>query len=247
VALQGRRVEYRANDPGRFNVTVQVVDWAGNEALASEEVRVHTLGSIVTELPFPPDPMLGWVALAGGASSTAWSLTDRGRSFLSRMIFLPLYVKMKGEAVLDNELRGMIRGYILVNPGDCYTDLKRNLQLENGELAYHLSVLEREGIIKSVAKGAKRVYYPADMPMPENGGGLHEIQERILKHVRDVPGMSAHDLGSVLGVSTQLALYHMRKLGGMGYLRFERSGMKYRVYATTDEDRNGRDPGPGNA
>ena len=235
--LQGPRVEYRANDPGRLNVTVEVYDAAGNKAFARADVDVHTLGSIVTEVPFPPDPMLGWVALAGGASSTAWSLTDRGRSFLSRMILLPLYVKTRGAAVLDNELRGMIRGYVLVNPGDCYTDIKRNLQLENGELAYHLSVLEREGIIKTSTKGAKRMYYPADMPTPENGDGLHEIQERILKHVRDVPGMSAPDLGSVLGVSTQLALYHMRKLGEMGYLRFERSRMQYRVYATTEAER----------
>jgi len=235
--MQGPRVEYRANDAGRFNVTVEVSDAAGNRALASADVDVHTLGSIVTEIPFPPDPMLGWVALAGGASSTAWSLTDRGRSFLSRMIFLPLYVKMKGEAVLDNELRGMIRGYILVNPGDCYTDLKRNLQLENGELAYHLSVLEREGIIKSVAKGPRRMYYPADMPLPENGGGLHAVQERVLKHIGEVPGMSVQDLAGVLGVSSQLALYHMRKLGEKGYLRFERKGMKLRVFATSEEER----------
>jgi len=217
---------------------VTVRDAAGNRADASADVSVHTLGSIVTEVPFPPDPMLGWVALAGGASSTAWSLTDRGRSFLSRMIFLPLYVKTRGAAVLDNELRGMIRGYVLVNPGDCYTDIKRNLQLENGELAYHLSVLEREGIIKTVTKGAKRMYYPADMPTQEDGGGLHEVQERLLKHIGEVPGMSVHDLAGLLGVSSQLALYHMRKLGEMGYVRFERNGMKLRAYATTEEERD---------
>jgi hypothetical protein len=235
--MSGARVEFRANDPGRLNVTVEVSDAAGNRAFASADVDVHTLGSIVTEVPFPPDPMLGWVALAGGASSTVWSLTDRGRSWLSRVILLPLYVKTKGAAVLDNETRGMIRGYVLVNPGDCYTDIRRNLQLGNGELAYHLSVLEREGVIQSVTKGAKRAYYPADMPVPEDGGGLHEIQQRLLKHIADVPGMNVRDLAGVLGVSTQLALYHLRKIREVGYVRLERQGTKLHVYATTEDER----------
>lgn len=240
--LTGSRVEYLANDAGRFNVTVEVLDLSGNAAFASAEVEVHTLGTIITGAPLPADPLLGWVALGSGTSSTVWSLSDRGRSFLSRMFLLPLYVKTRGAAVLDNELRGMIRGYILVNPGDCYTDIKRNLQLENGELAYHLSVLEREGIVKSVAKGAKRVYYPADVSEPEDGGGLHEIQARLVKHIQEVPGMSVHDLAGLLGVSGQLALYHLRKLGQNGYVRFERNRMRLRVFATSDEERGRGQP-----
>ena len=92
-------------------------------------------------------------------------------------------------------------------------------------------------MIQSTTKGARRVYYPADAPIPENGGGLHEVQTRLLKHVEEVPGMTVKDLAGVLGVSSQLAMYHVRKLVAERLLRVERQGMRFRVYAAAEERR----------
>jgi predicted transcriptional regulator len=131
----------------------------------------------------------------------------------------------------------MIRGYVRVHPGDCYTDLKRNLGLANGELAYHLKVLEREGIIQTSTRGARRLYYPSDVPIPEDGGGLHEVQARILKHLEDVPGMTVKDLAGLLGISAQLAMYHVRRLYGEGLVRFERSKLRFLVFLASAEER----------
>ena len=180
--------------------------------------------------------LLGWLALAGVGGSSSYGFTDRGRSFLSRAFLLPLYVRMKGDKVMNHETRGMIRGYILVHPGDCYTDIKRNLGLANGELAYHLSVLEREGIIQSTTRGARRLFYPADVPIPENGGGLHEVQRRILKQVHDAPGMSVRDLAGLLGVSSQLAMYHVRQLREYGLVKIGRERLRFLVYEVSAEE-----------
>jgi len=75
----------------------------------------------------------------------------------------------------------MIRGYILVHPGDSYTDIKQNLKLSSGALTYHLDVLEREKLVKSQNRGSRKLCYPAGVPVPEDGGGLHELQLRMLK------------------------------------------------------------------
>jgi len=196
---------------------VAATDTSGNEARSSQPMYVHLLPATAALPPNASVTLLEWLALAGAGGSSSYALTDRGRSFLSRAILLPLYVRLKGDAVMNQETRGMIRGYIRVHPGDCYSDIKRNLGLANGELAYHLSVLEREGIIQSQTKGPKRLYYPAEVEMPENGGGLHEVQQRLLKNVQEVPGMSVRDLAGVLGVSSQLTHYHVRKLREDGH------------------------------
>jgi len=106
----------------------------------------------------------------------------------------------------------MIRGYILVHPGDSYTDIKQNLHLSSGALTYHLDVLEREKLIQSQNRGARKLYYPAGVPMPEDGGGLHELQLRILKVLTEQPGIPLRDLAGTLGVSGQLVRYHLRTL-----------------------------------
>jgi len=234
--FRGERVEYRTARPGAFNVTVAVIDASGNRGEATAAFRVHALGTTVEAALPPAIPAIGWLALGGGGA-TAYGLTDRGRSFLTRTLLLPLYVRMNPEKIRNQETRGMIRGYVRVHPGDTYTDIKRNLGLANGEAAYHLQVLEREGIIRSVTKGARHIYYPAGMPIPENGGGLHEIQRRILEHVEGAPGMLIRDLASLLGISSQLALYHVRKLGEEGLVKSERQGLKFRVFPTTPEER----------
>ncbi|MEK6851548.1 MAG: winged helix-turn-helix transcriptional regulator, partial [Candidatus Thermoplasmatota archaeon] len=231
----GERAAWRATE-GEFTVTLEVTDAGGNVAEASAPLYVHAI-PVAGGLPSTEVTILGWLALAGAGGSGSYAFTDRGRSLLSRVFLLPLYVKLKPEAVKNQETRGMIRGYIRVHPGDCYTDIMRNLGLANGEIAYHLMVLEREGIVRSTTRGSRRLYYPAEMPMPEDGGGMHEVQQRLLRNVSEVPGMAIRDLAGILGVSSQLALYHVRKLSQDGLVRFERHGVKLRVFPTTPEER----------
>lgn len=234
--MKGDRVEYRAARAGVFNVTVAVLDAAGNRGEAFAPLLVHTLGTTVAATPPPAGPVLGWLALGGGGA-TAYGLTDRGRSFLTRMLILPFYARLRPAAAADQETRGMIRGYVLVHPGDSYSDIKRNLRLSNGCLAYHLAVLEERGIIQSVKKGSRHMYYPADVPIPVDGGGLHEVQDRLLRNIEELPGMSMKDLAGLIGISRQLTLYHVRKLAGDGLVRLARHGMNLRAFPTTERER----------
>jgi len=107
---------------------------------------------------------------------------------------------------------------------------KRNLKLGTGTLTYHLDVLKREKIVRSQSRGVRKPYFPADVAMPEDGGGLHEIQLRILKVAEEQPGLTVRDLAGVLGVSGELTRYHDRGLQGMGKVRAERSGPTLCVY-----------------
>jgi predicted transcriptional regulator len=93
-------------------------------------------------------------------------------------------------------------------------------------------VLNREGLVRSVSKGPRRLFYPTDVQVPRDGVGLHAIQERILVAVREQPGMSVTDLAEGLDVSRQVVLYHARKLVRADLARLERQRARLRVFPT---------------
>jgi len=157
-------------------------------------------------------------------------LFEFGRVFLLTLLVAPAYGrKMKGKE--DVETRGMIRGYIMGNPGDTYSDIKRNLELNNGSLTWHLMKLEKEGLIKSRLQGTRKRYYPARMAVPDDGGiVLHDIQVKLLKSVEMNPGKPVAILAEELGVSRQLAIYHLRQLLQKGLISMERRGVRLKVY-----------------
>jgi predicted transcriptional regulator len=153
--------------------------------------------------------------------------TERGRLFLLALLFIPLYTKMKKNTVLEHYTRGQIHGYIVANPGDHYNSIKEALKLNNGTLAYHLRVLEKEGVIKSRSDGVFKRFYPSGMKVVENDGdNLTEIQKIIIKHVNETPGISQKDLSHLLGVSPSTVNYHIGILITKGILHSERRGMR---------------------
>jgi len=217
VELRGPTVSIAFQEAGEWTVDVTVRDPTGNEVSARRVVTVLA----------PPGPNL-WPAVVGGGAlfATAAALaTERGKVGLFAFL-LPLYTRLKDEDVLDQFTRGQIFGYIRVHPGDTYTDIKRNLGLTNGTLTYHLDVLAKQGFVRAVVRGSRKMFFPLDVRPPEDGGGLAEIQRRLLGALVEAPGIAIADLAASLGISRQLALYHTRLLAGQGLVRLERRGLR---------------------
>jgi DNA-binding transcriptional ArsR family regulator len=143
---------------------------------------------------------------------------------------VPLYRRLKGKKVLDNETRGMVRGYILANPGEHYSIIKRTLKLPNGTLTYHLKVLEDEGLVKSERDGIYKRFYPIEMQLPKNATHLSRIQETILNEIIVKPGITESDLGKNIEVSPRVINYHVKALVSAGLIKAERFGKKNRYY-----------------
>ena len=131
---------------------------------------------------------------------------------------------MSKKDIVEHYTRGEILGYIKQNPGESYNNIKRDLEMSNGKLAYHLSVLEKGGFLKSVTDGMYRRYYPKKM-MVTTYGRITSVQEEILRRIEETPAITQKDLSKLVSLSTATINYHIRKLTNKGLITSSRTGI----------------------
>jgi uncharacterized repeat protein (TIGR01451 family) len=184
---------------------------------------------IIVQVDEFPYLLLAFVGLIAFVMSFAFASRRESVKFRLLMFFIPLFSRLKREHVLDHETRGMIRGYIIANPGDHFNSIKSTLDLKNGTLAHHLHILEREKIIKSVKDGKYRRFFPMGMRIADRAFPT-KIEKLILDIVKETPGVTQKDIASQLGISQPTISYHIAKLRKAKRLRIEKHGMSMRHF-----------------
>jgi len=221
ATLEGPIVTYTFAGPGNYQVNLTVTDTYGRSEKYGYTLFVAATGAGEASTWVPGLLAGGTVALV-----VAFGALEPGRVALLTATTGRVYGRKPKDAK-DSELRGAILYYVRVHPGDCYMDIKRNLNLNDGVVTYHLAWLEKDSLIRSAVRGARKRYYPAGMRVPlENGGELHEIQQRILRFVASQPGMPVALVAEQAGVSYQLALYHLRRMTKSNFVDLERRGLR---------------------
>ena len=177
-----------------------------------------------------PFPWLLTAGVVGGLLSLIafFGWTEIGFVLIATLS-MTLYSKLSRKDILNHEVRGLIRGYIIANPGDHYSSIKRNLDLNNGTLAYHLRVLEQSGFIKSMFDGIYKRYYPSNVnisKLKRNVSKQEEIFNMILEH----PGITMEQIGQLIGVSRQVVNYHVKNLIRTGVITYERDQKSAKFY-----------------
>jgi outer membrane protein assembly factor BamB/DNA-binding transcriptional ArsR family regulator len=222
---------------GTYTVGLEVFDDNGTAGTGVGELLV---------LPKPlapkPGPASAWVAapvpvIAASASlavlgavGACLSFTEFGKYRLLSIFFVPLYVRLKRDEVLDNYVRGQIHGYIIANPGDHYNSIRDALELSNGILAHHLKTLEREGLVQSMRDGMYRRFFPANAKLPPEDEGHFNIQKRIVGIIRLNPGISQKEISLKVGVSGPTVNYHVSVLSTARMIRVEKQGRVTHCY-----------------
>ncbi|UCE73038.1 MAG: right-handed parallel beta-helix repeat-containing protein, partial [Methanomassiliicoccales archaeon] len=177
---------------------------------------------------------------------TVFVSTEYGK-YRFLLFILPLYTRLKKGEILDQYTRGKIHGYIIANPGDHYTVIKKKLNLKNGTLAYHLHVLERENFIKSNRDGIYKRFYPAGMDKPEiekieaNQHKLNRKQRKLLQMIREKPGISQKELVLLSRIKQPTVNYNIRFLLEEDIIFSQKDGRETRYYIksrkTPDEEK----------
>jgi DNA-binding MarR family transcriptional regulator/PKD repeat protein len=163
-----------------------------------------------------------------GAGSGVLLSTDIGR-WKFFLLLVPLYSRLKRDEVLDNFERGRIYQYIMMNPGDYYSNIKKMLDMNNGTLTYHLKVLEQKEFIRSRTEGKLKRFYPYGMKVQQ--GSHRDIQDLILETIYIHPGISQKEIASILGIHVSTVNYHVNMMVGAGILGSESKDRVQRYHA----------------
>lgn len=175
-------------------------------------------------------PVTAPAVAAGAAAAAASSLfaPALGR-FYSRLA--------RGEALAHPQRRRVYEA-IGAAPGASPSDLMRALGLANGALLHHLSVLEREGLVTRVDGGrAARLFLagqhsPAEMRA--RATALSGSAERVLRVVRERPGLPAREAAAVVGVSVPTLHRTVERLEAAGLVERRREGRGHSIYPAVD-------------
>ena len=143
---------------------------------------------------------------------------------------VPLYSKLKKKEI-EKGVRFEIMGYLKAKPGANYTELKRNLDLNDGSLVHHLRILEREEKIYSKKVGKYKLFYVSSYRRePTIGDYLSPFQKRILEIVSKNPGIVNKNLARILDRSQTDISYHLSELARAGFLDKKKKGRHVHYY-----------------
>ena len=231
---QGDASRSRLSSPAVFGgrVVLTASDGAVLAFGAPVPVPPGTAGGLA-EVPAPVIAASASLAVLGAAGACL-SFTEFGKYRFLTLLFVPLYVRLKRDEVLDNYVRGQIHGYIIANPGDHYNSIRDALELSNGILAHHLKTLEREGLVQSIRDGMYRRFFPANAKLPPEDEGHFNIQSRILGVIRNNPGISQKEISLKVGVSSPTVNYHVSVLATARMIRVEKAGRLTHCYVVED-------------
>lgn len=133
---------------------------------------------------------------------------------------------------LDHPTRRRIYEHLLSLPGDHFRSIVRSLRLGLGTARHHLDVLARRGLVHEETRNGRRRFYPNGAGAEPQRNRLFEkhweyrdLRLRVLFAVQRLGDARPVTVGAALGISRQLAAYHLSRLHEAGYLR--KAGNRY--------------------
>ena len=135
-------------------------------------------------------------------------------------------------AGLKHPVRRQIYDHLRLLPGDHFRSVARSLRLAVGTARYHLNALVQEGLIYKQEINGRTRYYVSGGELEMNRlyarhWEYRDIRLRVLLTLRQMDDAQPAMIAKVLGISRQLASYHLRCLEKAGRVR--RHGAQYRV------------------
>lgn len=179
-------------------------------------VEASTAGS-----PGPPTPWL--------ASGLAAAIL-----FTSAVFAAFQYSRVVREDVLQRNIRLLMFGYVRDHPGSSFSVVRDAMGLKNGVAAYHLGVLEKQGLLHSESRRRHRWFFPngdvslwKDLP-------LSHLQRALIREVQQSPGIAVRELSRAVDRRPSSVSDNVRSLVREGILRTERLGRKVRCFPSDE-------------
>jgi len=142
--------------------------------------------------------------------------------------------KQKRLALLLHPFRRDLYTVLCENPGAYLLELVDMLESPLGTLTWHLRILEREGLVKSIKFAGKRLYYPRMLRSGQAEMAYSTLRSdtarKIFACIVNNPGCHQEKMAATLGVHHDTIRWHVSRMEQVGLLRIEKDGRKKKHY-----------------
>jgi len=146
--------------------------------------------------------VLSWIVRESSLGSV-W-----GSFSFGLLLPIPLYSSFSREGLLENLNRRLILSLVKKKGGITFTELKRDLNLQNGVLAYHLSLLQKNHYIKSFSDGKFKRFYVKGTKI----SGLTTAEQHIIAVIESHPDISRRRIAQLIGSSPGTVNMNLKNL-----------------------------------
>jgi predicted transcriptional regulator len=112
-------------------------------------------------------------------------------------------------------------------------ELQRRMNVSFGTVTWHVGVLERYKLIKSVKRGYYTSFYPASefQKGPANVFINCYIRKEILDYIKEEQGATQKEISEYAGVHQSTGRHHLKKLMDLNIVIEIRDGKQLRYFA----------------
>jgi predicted transcriptional regulator len=140
-----------------------------------------------------------------------------------------MYAQRDERSVFMNNTRHLVFLRVAENPGASIQDIATMLGISHPTAAYHLKILERNGLIVPMRDGNRARYFKRSEALSQEQQRLvaanrGERTKRILEIVGQQPMIHRKELARLLSVPRTTVNWHVDRLIQMGLLAERRSG-----------------------
>ncbi len=168
----------------------------------------------------PPESLAREVGLLSTSFATSRRMLTRDRSSI-----------LGADGRPDHPVRRRIYEHLLRLPGDHLCSIARTLRLDLGTARHHLEILVDRHLVVRQGQNEKRRFYPVGTGSLSERNRLYmdhwkyrDLRLRVLQAVARLGAARPSSVARALGISRQLAAYHLARLEEIGLVRRQEGG-----------------------
>lgn len=143
-------------------------------------------------------------------------------------------VAIPRDVALTHPTRVRIMTHLKLLPGDHFRSIVRMLDLQVSSARHHLGVLLRSGLVREDRARGRLRYYPSGAGSDSERNELfakhwnyRDLRLRVFHATRNLGSATPATVAAALGISRQLAAYHLASLVELGLVH--RDNGRYRI------------------
>ena len=147
------------------------------------------------------------------------------------------------ENILNNHTRAMIFTLISMNPGIHFSEITKSLDLSNGQASWHILLLKRFELIRSVKSKNYLLFYPnITFIYDEEDSKDHSIvlksetRNKIFELICDNPHITQNQLKKMISISQSTLSYHLAILEQEELIMNQKQGRRRFYYPKNDNN-----------